>query len=231
LTFDPKNYLIHFKTRDILVVDGTVNIDGITIPEDKFDHFLKLIDLFNVKAIISNVIILEEIDLIKNTINPEELEEKFIIPSIIKEVKEHNDKLIGFLKYIGQELMIDLSFAYQGLVYEYNWENDIAYEFSKLEFFRMIQEEYADEIEANQEQFREIRRLQYKEFENKVRDYVMKDDYFLSRTNANLRRAYIHELMEVGKELEPPSGSFISANGMLEVVEGVWREMKLKKKL
>ncbi|WP_199614450.1 hypothetical protein [Paenibacillus alkalitolerans] len=236
LKFSSMEIIQHFESQEIKVLKGYSGEPNIIFESDNgdgFKQFLQLATELNVSHVFIDVSVLEEDDIEMALISDDDLIEAGILidylPKVKDDVDEYNEKLNALRKNVGEELMIDLVFAHQGILYSYNMnENsdrlDLMGEMES--FIETLKKEHEASIREHEDKHRTLINENKEKVLEQLEADILNDDGFRKCTNSNLRKSYAINIYK--KEIEYFSKNRIAPSEITNTVEIAWRKFKEK---
>ncbi|UNK20449.1 hypothetical protein MNQ98_10730 [Paenibacillus sp. N3/727] len=228
IKFDSKQIIEDLKRQEISIYFASPNNIDIILNNKNFNEFNELINDLNVKVIFVEITKLEVEEIEENIITDFDVPGTYKRDILKEEVDGHNKKLEEMRQFVGQEQDMRLFFSHQGTIYSWMLFNDDLFVMDKVVLLNEWFEDYEEEINESKEKARTEREEQLYKYYEKLRGFLFNSEAFKKCKNKYLRRAFIFNALreeEELKKLEPP---YTTAASVMDVVEDVWRTMKLK---
>lgn len=216
------------KNESLSVYSARPNKVDIILEFDNINEFTELTNELGIKLVFTEVVKLNEEDLTSNIINDNEIRNEQIGRILEKEIASHNEEMKDMLRFIGKDRELRIFFSKDGIVYSWMLFNDDLFIDSKFELIETWVAEHEDEIEAHEESEAIKRRERLEEYFAALREFLLSSEDFLKCTNKELRKAFVFHAIKENEKLRTLQPRHILMTTTMEIVEEVWRTLKLK---
>ncbi|GIO84509.1 hypothetical protein J25TS5_14410 [Paenibacillus faecis] len=228
IQYSSEEIITVLESKKIEVFPAESYTSDIGFSQDNLDNFIDLLQKLNVRIAFIEVTILRSEDVDNKLITDEDISPSYVRLALKKQIEEFNLKIEQMRQHIGKEQRICLFFVHQGVIYTCDLiNNDLLFDIDKDGLIEDWFDIYVDEIEEVEHQLKAERSEELNQKLKKIRNVLFNDELFKKCKNKELRRSYIYKALRENDDLKDISG--VPAGIIMDTVENVWREIKLKK--